>query len=689
MREKFSQLTSNINFPEWSKPLVFLAALGLAFGLMIPRLGIYQDDWLYFYNTYALGAAGLERFVFYDGAPFVYYINLALFSGLGFTPLYWHIASLLARWLTVIIFWLLLRRLWPNAPRQTFFAAVIFALYPFFTLQPMAVTYLHIWINYFFIGISLYFMVRAIQEPERFWQWTVISLLFEAITILSVEYYAGYEFLRPVIIWLVLAPSEKNLRVRTVKALKLWIPYLLVLGVYIYWRFFIYVIPIKNRNQPVIIETLLHQPLLGLWMIVTNLIPDVVLVVVSSWYKLLEPGWLDFTVRINQFALFLVIFSGLLSYFYLTHQREPESSTQPSPAWAQQAFWFGLAVVVFGLIPPYVGGIFLNEKNSLWNSRFGLAPMLGAALIAVSLLETLVASRKARILLMAIFIGLSAGWHLRYTNNFRLAWEKEIKFYQQLAVRIPSMAPNTALVSEGEVLSLMGDYPTAYAINTIYARRGAEEQEHMKYWFYGLSTNFSKDYEEYVQGMVLFTRHRSMVYKGNSHENILFTFEPVSGQCLHIVRPQDASARTLPNSLRSISSLSAVDRIQNGDGFSSFLSGELGIQPADDWCNIYERADLARQNGDWEQVIRLWKDAQKTGFAPNDNFEYLPFLEAFLHTNQPDQALKLSALAAKSPPSMQPTVCDLWQRVLGESTPGAEMQAAFQQVKQTFACAGN
>lgn len=689
MRNYISQAILKFLASEWSKPFAFLVALGMAFGVLIPSLGIYQDDWLYVYNTYALGTTGLANFVYYDGAPFVLYINQILFAGLGFTPLTWHLAALVARWLTVIIFWLILRRLWPNAHRQNFFAALVFALYPFFTLQPLAFTYLHIWINYFFMGLSLYFMVRSIQEPGRFWLWTVLSLVFEAITILSVEYYAGYEFLRPVILWLVLTPSEKDLRARTIKALKLWLPYLLVLGAYIYWRFFIYVVPIKNRNQPVIIETLLHNPLLGIWMLLTNLIPDVVLVVVSSWYKLLEPDWLDFNVRINQLALVLAIISGSLAYLYLIKSPESESEGRSDSAWSKQAFWLGLAIVIFGLIPPYVGGIFLNEKNSLWNSRFGLAPMLGAALIVISLLETLVVSRQARIILLAIFVGLSAGWHLRNANGFRKAWEKEVNFFQQLAVRVPALEPNTALVAEGEVLSLMGDYPTAYAINTLYASRGEEEQGRMKAWFYGITTNFSKDYEEFVQGMTLFTRHRSMVFKGNSHEIVLFTFEPGNGQCLHVLRPQEAAIRSLSDHLRTVSSFSAVNRIQEGNGFSTFLSKELGIEPADDWCNTYQRADLARQVGNWEEVIGLWQDAQKTGLKPNDNFEYLLFLEAFLVTNQPEQALKLSALAAKSPPSMQPTVCDVWERVLDASSPSAELLAAYQQVKQVLICSGN
>jgi hypothetical protein len=566
---------------------------------------------------------------------------------------------------------------------------LIFALHPFFTLQPLAVTFTHVWVSYFFLGLSFYWMILAVQKPGRYWLYTLLSILAGAVNILSGEYFAGLEFLRPVLIWFALTGRNLRSKERLLLALRYWLPYLLVFGVYIYWRFFIFEVPLEKRNSPLLIEALLSNPLTGLGLILTNLIPDTVLIVLSSWYKLLEPGWLDLTVRVNQMALLLALGAGGLTFYYLNQQKFNVTQTGQRVNWPLQAFFLGISIVVLGLIPPYVGGLFLNAKNPLWNSRFGMASLLGASLMVVALLELLISSSKARTVLMAALVGLSAGWHLRYTNDFRRAWEKEVNFYEQLAVRVPALAPHTALVAEGEILSRMGDYPTAYAINTLYARQGSAEQGQMPVWFYGITTNFGRDYEEFVRGMKLYTRHRSMVFKGDSHEIVLFSFEPSNGQCLHIIRPQDAQARILPDRLRTLSSLSALDRIRAGDSFSAFLGEELGLEPAANWCNTYQRADLARQFGDWDEVIRLWRQAQTAGLAPNDNFEYLPFLEAYLYTNQPESALKLSVLAAEFPPSMRPTVCDVWQRTLGESAADAEMQAAYQQIQESLDCSGN
>ncbi len=686
MFKSWQKKLQNISFSNQSMPWVLLAFLGLAFGLMIPWLGIYQDDWLFVYNAYALGPQGIYDFMFYDGTPLVSYQINALFALLGFNPITWHIFSLLCRWLTVIIFWLVLRQIWPQASRQTFFSAVLFALYPFFNLQPMALTYSHVWVAYFFLGLSFYWMILSIKNPEKYWMYTTLSILAGLVTIFSGEYFAGLELIRPVLIIFILQFEESSIKNKALKILKFWLPYLLIFAAYVYWRFFLYQVPIENRNTPTLIVELLNNPLAGLATIIFNLIPDVVLIVISSWYTLLEPSWLDFTIRINQFALVLVIFSSFFAYFYFSKQKEEKAAEQSLINWPIQAAILGLVIVVFGLIPPYVGGLFLNAKNPLWNSRFGMASMLGAALLIIALLETLINSLRARRLVLALLVGLSIGWHFRYTNDFRLAWEKQTELYRQLVVRMPSILPNTALMADHEVLSLMGDYPTAYALNTIYAQQGAEDAGRMKVWFYGISTNFNNKKEELLQGMPLFTRHRSMVFKGTSQDAIVFSYEPGLSQCLHVIRPADKTARMLNGDLRDASILSQPQRIKQAGGFNTFLTEALNIHPLQNWCNYYQQADLARQNGNWQQVAAVWQEAQQLGLQPNDGFEFLPFVEAYLRLEQPEDALKVALLVKQYQPSTRQTVCDLWATVLSESQSSSSFEDAFQTLKTELAC---
>lgn len=688
MREKFSGRFNVVRFPEWSMPLAFLAALVLAFGLLIPTLGFYQDDWLFVYNHYALGPQGIWDFMYYDGTPFASYLNNLQFALLGYAPLNWHLTSLLSRWLTVVVFWLILRRLWPAHPRETFFSALLFALHPFFTLQPMAVTFSQVWVAYFFLGLSLYWMILSVQQPSRCWLYTLLSILAGAVNILSGEYFAGLEFTRPVILWFALAGRDLRPKDRLLASLRYWLPYLLALGVYIYWRFFVYEVPIENRNQPVLVETLLRNPLEGLWLIFVNLLPDTVLIVISSWYNLLEPNWLDLTVRENLFALLLALISGGIAFYYLNQQSFLESSPAPRINWPLQALFLGFVIVVFGLIPPYVGGLYLNAKNPLWNSRFGMASMLGAAMMVVALLELLISSARARTIVLAGLVGLSIGWHLRTVNNFRWAWKKEVNFYRQLTLRIPQLTPGTALVAEGEVLYLMGDYPTAYAINTLYANPRGEEQGRARYWFYGMTTNFGKNYGDFGQGMMLFTRHRSMVFKGDSLQSVLFAFEPDDGQCLRIYRPQDAliASSVLGAYMLPSVPISKPELILPSDSPNPFLTGQLGIESPQDWCYFYQKADMARQNGDWRSVARYWRELQKAGLNSKEAFEYLPFIEAYLRLDDFEQARDVSLRAVNLARGARPMVCNLWKFVLQETPNDAGLKQAFVQFQQEAAC---
>lgn len=675
-------LIEKIRFSEITMPLAFLGVLTLAFGLLIPWLGIYQDDWLFVYNNYARGAQGLWDFLYADGTPFASFINIGLFALLGFKPIYWHIGSLLARWLTITIFWMTMRRLWPAIPRQTFLAGLIFAIHPFFNLQPLSYTFLHIWLGYFFLGLSFYWMLISIQNNKNFWLYLGLSLLAETVSILTLEYFTGLEFLRPIMLWLALRDIFRDPKQRILRAFKLWIPYLLVFIVYIYWRFFIYSVPIKDRNSPIMIQTLFTNPLAGIQLILYNLIPDTLLITLASWFKVFDPALFDwFNGRNFLFTLFGFL-TMLAAWLYLSRQSMPlESETTAGRSWAREMFWFGLVIAVFGLIPPYVGGLFINEKNPLWNSRFGMASMLGASLMLVAGIESLIESKKSRLIIFAALVGFSVSYHARYVNDFRLSWKKQANFYHQLVLRIPALETNTAIVAEGEIFPHMGDYPTAYAINTMFSVQGGDLDDHVGYWFFSITSNFENRTEDFINGMDLFTRHRSLRFKGRSDESLIISFEPEQGQCLHIVRSQDADSRSLRSLLRRTSHLSHTERILPSPTSGLFLK-EIGFDFPVNWCTFYVQADLARQNNDWNGVVRLWKAAARDGFSPNDPFEYLPFIEAFARLNEWDKAVELTLMVSNAPPISRFTLCDFWESLPASS----ERDSAYYKINDELSC---
>ena len=46
------------------------------------------------------------------------------------------------------------------------------------------------------------------------------------------------------------------------------------------------------------------------------------------------------------------------------------------------------------------------------------------------------------------------------------------------------------------------------------------------------------------------------------------------------------------------------------------------------WCYYYQKADLARQRGEWDKIPILLSEALELGYYPEDILEWMPFLQA-------------------------------------------------------------
>jgi hypothetical protein len=73
------------------------------------------------------------------------------------------------------------------------------------------------------------------------------------------------------------------------------------------------------------------------------------------------------------------------------------------------------------------------------------------------------------------------------------------------------------------------------------------------------------------------------------------------------------------------------------------LKFAFGAEPIRGWCYFYQKADLARQQGDWEAVAKLEAKAASLGFSPSDLIEWTPFIQAYAYLGQTE---KVEALAA-------------------------------------------
>jgi len=674
----------NVQFTEKSVPWILLAACILAFGLLIPNLGYFQDDWNFVFNNYAFGKKGLVEFLQYDGRPYAAWIFNTGFSILGFKPIYWHITELLIKWLTGYILWLTFQTLWPNYKWQNLVASLLFLLYPFFTLQPLAVTYTLHWTGYLLYALSIYLMLQA--QKKQFWLFTILALITQAMHLFTLEFYSGIDLLRPVFLWLMLATSEISNREKIKITLHKWTPYLVLFILYFIWRGFIYQAATEGRNTFLFLTAFLSDPFSTILTTVKNSIPDLALILVSSWYKILEPTNLDFSSSANRFIFLISSISFVLFIFFFSKQKFQEKGSNHS---AKQFLIVGIIALLLSLLPVYAAGFVIHTKIEPWNSRLSLGSLFGAALIVTSLVDYVIKVPKTRWIILSTIFGLLIGWHLQYTNDFRWAWDKQVDFYRQLYLRAPAITPNTAILSEEEFLSFMGDYPTAYGVNLIYTPQGDgfEITRVADYWFFPL-VEFYKSFDEYLGGRPFSATRAGTSFEADPKGSIVVSFSPGFGQCLWVMRPEYASSKFLSQNMRNLTSISYVDRIQQApQREDSFLLKYLYTNPEQDWCYYYQKADLAYQYQDWDEILDLWKTARQNDLQPGHGLELLPFIEAHAHTNDWDIAKSLTRSAQKTAQGIDPLLCDIWSRLESDSLDSEGKEGVILSVREDLRCA--
>jgi hypothetical protein len=137
--------------------------------------------------------------------------------------------------------------------------------------------------------------------------------------------------------------------------------------------------------------------------------------------------------------------------------------------------------------------------------------------------------------------------------------------------------------------------------------------------------------------------------------------------------------------MREASALSNRDQIV--DAADAVMPKVYGPEPEHGWCYYFEKADLARQFGNWQEVVSLGDKAFKLEDHPNNPVERFVFIEGYTQVGDWDRALKLSKESYKvSKEYVGPLLCRLWERIETEAADGAEKSAAISNAKNMFAC---
>jgi hypothetical protein len=98
----------------------------------------------------------------------------------------------------------------------------------------------------------------------------------------------------------------------------------------------------------------------------------------------------------------------------------------------------------------------------------------------------------------------------------------------------------------------------------------------------------------------------------------------------------------------------------------------FGPEPEHTWCYYFQKADLARQTQDWNEVLDLYQQAKQSGFFPENGAEYLPLIEAYVQTGNWQNAYDLTLKARRLSLGALKMMCSNWTRF--SQMPSANME---------------
>jgi hypothetical protein len=179
---------------------------------------------------------------------------------------------------------------------------------------------------------------------------------------------------------------------------------------------------------------------------------------------------------------------------------------------------------------------------------------------------------------------------------------------------------------------------------------------------------------------------RRVSFHGSTSQ-VLVIYMPQNG-CLRVLDPARGDQITYGGQSRfltdaiPLSDLSNINVEANQTARISFLP-----EPDHTWCYYFARAELARQKGDWKQVIGLIDEARTLGYEPEDPFEWLTYIEAQALVGSMDLARERSMDIFKQEKKTRKGLCELWKRVEVAATTGNQEATHVTQILSSFECA--
>jgi hypothetical protein len=616
--------------------LIFLTTV-LTYGLEIPKLGFYYDDWYLLWSGQSRGAASLVS-LFSTDRPFMGVVYSVIYRFLGDTIINWHLYALLWRFIGGLAFFWILRLIWPNQKYLTTLMTVLFMVYPGFLSQPNAGTKQNHLYGFGTALLSIAFMLQAIKTGNMAWKivCSLLSVVLAVNYLFVYEYMIGLEGMRLILLGLILYQMGNTKFIPLAKETsKRWWPYVLVAAGFLYWRLFIFVGARNATDVSKLTGNYLNDMRHMVIRLVLETGKDFLGTSMFAWfvhpYQLLSEA-LYSNLGVALLTAGVVIALVLLYLFLIKRWWGVDYDQEEKPNPIKEFIWLGAIIIVCAIVPVIVSGRNVDLADAY--KSYGLHPIGGVVLFVTGIV--LLLPPKSRQWALIALIGISVTTQVLNADYWEKLWVYERGTWWQLSWRAPDIKDDSMVMAYFPPgYRLQQDYETWGPVNLIY-RPGAATTPAIQAEVLNGDTAY-----DILKRDVRFNHDRDIGIRRDFNNLLLISF-PSPSSCMHVIDgslPVYSESETLL--IQQVGGYSHVDRIVPSGTAPIPPAQIFGSEPAHDWCYYYQKASLARQMGDWREVGRLYDQVLDLNLEAGDASELIPFFEGLVNLGRYDDAKAL------------------------------------------------
>jgi hypothetical protein len=643
---------------------IILFLIAFAYGLLSPWLGFYWDDWVFVWILHFFGPLEfIEAF-----RPFrpllgpIFTVTTSIFRDSAFG---WQIFGLFIRYLLSLSLWWCLRHVWPAQKWNILWVVFLFSVFPGYGQQWVALTHVNQeFISFICLVLSFGITASAARKLAPGIKTTVFAIFLQFLGLFTTEYFFGLEIIRFLFLGVIFA-EKLGYRWETLRsAIRAWLPYLMVWILNAAWFYYYYQSNAYDSYHVGFLTTSKLNPL--------NLVNEVLNVIslsgFVSWTRTL--GFLSFLdgSLTSVLVLSMAVLSTIVVFFSMrssTKTANDSADHTSEDLWSKQALVIGLIAMLAGRIPSWAASLPLKLEFDF--DRLIVSTMLGASLFIIGMFVFILKTGLRKVIILSLLVGFSVAYQFSLSNTFRRDWQNQRNFLSELTWRIPALEPNTTILTYQLPILYASDMQLTAPINWIYA---PELNTHeLPYLLLDTKSRLNTPAlpSFHPDSPISFT-YRTSTFTGTTSQSIVI-FKDANG-CLRVLDKTYGTAETVPGAsylLTDAIGLSDLSRIKADSTQASALA-LFGAEPSPDWCYFYEKAELARQNQQWEEITRLYRQATDSGFVAKLPVENLPFIEAFANSGDWETSLALTVETFKSQRELCPALLSLWARIPPQDT---------------------